>query len=550
MQVVAGLRGSEFERDVVALAQSIRQHRFPLLGITVDTGPEIQWRRDYVSSKETSPRYFRRIPYLDAGITGDHKLIWELNRHQHLVVLAQAYLFTEDQGLMDELVAQLESWFTQNPFQTGINWASSLEVAFRALSWVWVYNMVGHRMEPAFAARFLEHLYLHGRHIENNLSVYFSPNTHLLGEAVAMHALGTVFPQFPHAGRWEQLGGEVVEEQMERQVREDGSHFEQSTYYHVYALDMFVFHAVLKPPSPAYRDKLARMADYLHALLGPARMLPLFGDDDGGRFFHPFGRHDCFGRASLATCSLLLKRSDWEHETADLHPQAAWWLGDCGPSSGRGKWASRLFPDAGLAVLCRGDIQIVMDGGPFGPWGSGHSHSDTLSLTARVGDHEILIDPGTYTYTDPLWRNLFRGSAAHNTIRIGNADQAVPVNAFRWKDQPQVRILNWGTTESGDRIDATCQYRGFTHRRGVWFEEPGVLHIVDDISGPAGEHDIEQFWHLGAREDRQRFTFDGAVEEVDGWRSRVMGRKEPAAVIRLHRRVELPVRLETKLQLR
>lgn len=516
----------------------------------MDTGSQVQWRRDYVGVKETGLQYFRRIPYLDAAACGDHKLIWELNRHQHLILLAQAYLFTEDQGLLDELILQLESWFVQNPFQSGINWASTLEVAFRALSWMWVYRLVGGRMQPPFAARLLEHIYQHGRHIENNLSVYFSPNTHLLGEAVAMHALGVVFPQFPRSRRWARTGGEIVEEQMARQVRADGSHFEQSPYYHVYALDMLLFHAVLKPPSLTYRDKLTRMAEYLHALLGPARVLPLLGDDDGGRFFHPFGPHGRFGRATIATASLLLGHADWEYQTEDLYPQAVWWLENTGPSGGHGKWSSQLFRDSGLAVLYHGDTQIVVDAGRFGPWGSGHSHSDTLSLIVRVGDREILIDPGTYTYTDPAWRNLFRGSAAHNTVRIAGADQAVPVNAFRWKNQPQVRIVRWETTAPEDRIDAECQYRGFTHHRSVRFQKPDVLLIRDDISGPPGEHDIEQFWHLGAREDRQLFIFDGAVEEIDGWRSRAMGQKEPAPVIRLHRRTELPLRLETHLQLR
>ena len=66
-----------------------------------------------------------------------------------------------------------------------------------------------------------------------------------------------------------------------------------------------------------------------------------------------------------------------------------------------------------------------MDAGPFGALHSGHSHSDTLSIIVRSGDEEILIDPGTYTYTgEPEWRDWFRGSSAHNTIRIDGLDQA------------------------------------------------------------------------------------------------------------------------------
>ena len=92
----------------------------------------------------------------------------------------------------------------------------------------------------------------------------------------------------------------MVRAQMDAQVRADGSHFEQSTYYHVYALDMLKFSALLEEMPPDYTGKLRRMEDYLDALLGPQRRLPFLGDDDGGRFFHPYGPRDCFGRASLA----------------------------------------------------------------------------------------------------------------------------------------------------------------------------------------------------------------------------------------------------------
>ena len=279
--VAAALFDSNYAREVQRLASEIRAHRFPLLGLTLDTGSQIQWRRDYVNVKETGTDYFRLIPYLDAERAGDHKIIWELNRHQHLVLLAQTYLLHGDESNLAEIFNQFESWEDANPLQRGINWCSALEVAFRALSWIWIYHLIGDEIRPGIRARFLESLFRHGRHIENNLSFYFSPNTHLLGEAVALHALGSLFSEF------QEFGAQVVSEQMDKQVRDDGSHFEQSTYYHVYALDMFLFHALHADVSSEYRAKLERMAEYLHALLGPRNELPFFGDDDGGRFFIP-----------------------------------------------------------------------------------------------------------------------------------------------------------------------------------------------------------------------------------------------------------------------
>ena len=48
---------------------------------------------------------------------------------------------------------------------------------------------------------------------------------------------------------------------MERQVRDDGTHFEQSSYYHVYALDMFMFHHILAETTPEYVDEASRNGD-------------------------------------------------------------------------------------------------------------------------------------------------------------------------------------------------------------------------------------------------------------------------------------------------
>ncbi|MCL4402454.1 MAG: hypothetical protein M1436_07325, partial [Acidobacteria bacterium] len=317
--VAARLRGTRFAAEIERLAGLILEHRFPLFDAQIDTGSEIRWRRDYLHKVETGTAYFRRIPYLDFARAGDHKIVWELNRHQHLVALAQAYCFSGREEYAREIASEVESWIEANPYMRGINWASALEVAFRALSWTWAYHLAAEAMASDFRRRFLSALYRHGLYLEYNLSVYFSPNTHLLGEAVALHALGVLFPGFPRAGKWERTGGRIVREQMDAQVREDGSHFEQSTYYHVYALDFFLLHRALAQAPPAYDEKLSRMADYLAALMGPSRRLPFIGDDDGGRLFHPYGTRDRFGRATLAAASVLLERPEWFYEPEDLH---------------------------------------------------------------------------------------------------------------------------------------------------------------------------------------------------------------------------------------
>jgi len=501
---------AEFAEEVPALAEEIRGHRFRIFGATIDTGPEICWRRDYVHGIETGLVYFRRIPFLDTPRAGDHKIIWELNRHQHLVVLAQAYLVTGESRNLDEICAQLDSWMDANPFHRGANWASALEVGFRAISWIWIDHMAGRNMPGSFRARWLHMLYLHGCHLANNLSFYYSPNNHLVGEAVALHALGLYFSGLPRAKRWQELGARVMREQMARQIRDDGSSFEQSTYYQVYLLDMFSLHAVLASPGPEYRAKLEQMAEFLRAIRGPSGALPLLGDDDGGHLL----------------------------------------LGPIKRPSGVRKWQSKLFPDAGLAIMSHGTTQAIVDAGPFGAMHSGHSHSDTLSIIIRSGDEDILIDPGTYTYTaEPEWRDWFRSTAAHNTIRIDGLDQAVMGGPFRWTSPPAVAILYWSTDGERDILEAECRYAGFTHRRRVEFRKPDLFLITDDVSGPSGLHDVEQFWHLGSAHARAKLILPDDAELMESWRSTEFGQKYPAPMLRVRRRAELPIRLEARIDL-
>jgi hypothetical protein len=218
------------------------------------------------------------------------------------------------------------------------------------------------------------------------------------------------------------------------------------------------------------------------------------------------------------------------------------------------------------AVLRAGDNQVIFDGGTFRPGSAGHSHSDTLSIIARCGDHEILIDPGTYTYVaDPQWRDWFRGSAAHNTVRVDHRNQAIPAGPFRWTAKPLVSVREWISQTGEDYLEAVCEYAGIRHLRRVLFQKPHLLIILDEVSAE-GEHAIEQFWHLGeparALLPNSFRIGEGAAlalagfETVElsqggqhGWRSPAPGIKLPSPVIHASRRCTSPVLLAAVLSL-
>src|SRR5271169_704847 len=217
-------------------ADEICDHRFRLLGYeNLDFTPrygagnsksnskDIDWHLDPVHGKRAPLDPWFNIAFLDFAVVGDHKVTWELNRHQHLITLAKARLLSGREKYTRELMAQWHSWGKANPYPLGINWGSTLEVAFRSLSWIWVDQLLAGTPEYAqFRAELVSALAFHGRYIERYLSTYFSPNTHLLGEAVALFFLGTLYPQMPGAARWKESAWRIVLQEAERQVRPDG----------------------------------------------------------------------------------------------------------------------------------------------------------------------------------------------------------------------------------------------------------------------------------------------------------------------------------------
>lgn len=500
--------------NLVREADDIRRHRFDLLGYEkLDYGPQIDWHLDAVHGKRALLKPWFKINFLDFPEVGDHKVIWELNRHQHLVTLAKAWVLTSDKSYVDELLSQWYGWQKATPYPLGINWASTLEVAFRSLSWLWVRNLLAKCQDiPAtFQSDLVIALRQNGRYIERYLSKYFSPNTHLLGEAVALFYIGTLCPEIAEAKRWRQMGWKIVLQESERQVRPDGVYFEQALYYHVYALDFFLYARMLATRNgiviPETFDNVVRkMLDVLHAL-SQTGAVEGFGDDDGGRVFNPRRNRVEHMTDPLAIGAVEYQRADWS-ATAGLTEETIWLFGEnaltvFGGGPSRPTQRSRAFESGGIYLILDGEPvpqRMMIDAGPQGTGKSGHGHADALSIRFAVDGHRYLIDPGTGCYIEGDERASFRGTAAHNTLRIDGLDQAVPEGPFAWSSVPNVQVRQWICGETFDLFEG--HHDGYhrlpdpvLHRRVV-FHVKGAFWLIRDIAEAKQTHLLETFWHF------------------------------------------------------
>jgi hypothetical protein len=498
--------------DIVATAREIIAGRFDLLGYRrLNLGFPPDWHLEPVSGKRAAPKHWSSIDYLDPEVVGDHKVIWELNRHQWLVTLGQAYWLTRDEHFASKAVEALESWLDANPPKLGVSWASSLEIAYRSIAWLWLLRLL--RGSPALSCalegRVLAFLLLAGQHTRRYLSTYFSPNTHLTGEALGLYYLGHELADFAPAAEWCRVGRTILVAQLHKHVRPDGTYVEQSTWYHRYTLEIYSHFLVLAEGNgdslegrlQEVRDAVERLGLFLLAISRPDGSYPLVGDDDGGRLLFLSLRRGFDARPVLATAAALTGRSDLAFYCQGASGEAAWLLGKRGAESLERvnnrppSFTSHAFSDGGFYVMrsdwtARANIMLV-DAGPHGFLNGGHAHADALSFDLTVGGVPVLVDPGTAQYTlNREVRDRFRSTSAHNAVTVNGESSSEMAGPFAWKRAARTRVRCWHSSAQADYLEA--EHDGYlagearaSLRRCIFYVKPDIWVIHDIVTAAA-----------------------------------------------------------------
>ena len=403
--------------QIMAEADAILHNRFSLFG-----GQEfhfddpVNWHLEPRAGRVVPRLHWSQIDFLDPSVAGDKKIIWELNRQQYLLTLGRAYARTGDERYCAIFLSHLEAWMAENPPKFGINWASALEVAYRSIAWLWalMFFRSSTSLTPQAFLPILKQLVVNGRHIESYLSVFFSPNTHLTGEALGLYCLGTLVPFLPEADRWRATGRAILLQQLPKQVRDDGTYFENATYYHRYTLDIYLYFAVLasgrgEPLDPSALARIESLADALKVLIKPDGTHGLFGDDDGGRLLPLDSAAPNDFRPALCNAAVFFDRPDYKAAAGHLAEETIWLFGpaasirynslaDVPKPSG-----SCALRDGGLFVMrdsgLRAANQLIIDCGPHGALNCGHAHADALAFELVAHGRSLLMDAGTFTYT-------------------------------------------------------------------------------------------------------------------------------------------------------
>jgi uncharacterized heparinase superfamily protein len=497
----------EAEKQIIIEADRICDHIFDLLGSgPTPLGEKIDWHVDFKTGHRWNPRtYYKRIRPASYPGGYDIKVPWELSRCQHFVRLGQAYWITGDEKYAREFVAQVEDWIASNPWPWGVNWACTMDVAIRAVNWLWglAFFLDSPSVTDEFLLKIARSLFVHGRHIMNNLEGSGEdPHTtnHYIADLVGLVYLGICCPYFKEAEKWRDFALRELVREMEKQVYPDGFDFEASTCYHRLVLEFFFYTAVLCQRNgidlpQAFWDRLYKMFEVVLYILKPNGRLPQLGDNDSGRLFVLHPREVLDGTYLLSYAAIFFQDSNFKLPRFGLAPEAIWLFGP----EGAEKWqalpprseplGSKAFPNAGVYVMRHKDDYMLISCGPNGQNDlGGHAHNDKLSFELCIGGEEVIVDPGTCVYTpSPEWRNHFRSTACHNTIVVDGQEQN-PVERdvlFRLSDLTRCRCLVW---ETGPEKDVFVgEHYGYlrldppvVHRRKVEFSKNERTWVITD----------------------------------------------------------------------
>jgi uncharacterized heparinase superfamily protein len=567
-------------------AEDVLAHKVDYLGSGLVQLPrEIDWQTDFKSGYTWPVSFYQDVEITRLSDDSDAKVPWELSRGHQLLTLARAARLYEDERFAEELESQLASWLEQNPAGHGINWVNAMEIAIRAINWLWAIGTLEswRPLDPTLRESVTRSLQVHGRHIAANLEgSRLLRSNHYLADVLGLLVLGSCLAGDPAAESWFRFGQRELNREIMKQVLSDGVGFEASLPYHGLALEMFllawlVSDAAGRPLSDAYRAQLIRMLEVSRSVRHPNGRSPVFGDQDSGRVLPA-------GFARPATHDNLLDLGSAVLELPRMVPEGppdeevAWTLGltEWERLARRERLSSPPpagFAAGGLYVINNHDMHVVVRWGDVGQKGNGgHGHNDLSSFELSHGV-PFIVDPGTYLYTsDPAERDRFRSAAAHNVVVVDGLDMhPLPRDApFAMPQHARFEVDTWKTT--ADTTVLAGWHDGYRRgdelvlcRRQITLDGAGnAVEVLDKVTG-SGKRRIESLLHLApgcevlAVGDAEvevhaagrclRVTFTGAeaVSIGEDWVSEHYGVRESAPVLRAVVEAELPVSLSYRI---
>lgn len=416
----------------------------------------------------------------------DNELRWQLHRHKWWSPMGKAYRISGDEKYAKEWKAQYIDWIEKNPLvkrsdfnksdisledqnkieNTRFAWRP-LEVSHRLQDQInqFQYFIESEHFTPEFLTVFLTNYHKHAELIPEN---YSERGNHLLFEAQRLIYAGTFFPEYKDAHDWRQSGIEVLNNEIEIQVFEDGFQYELDPHYHLASINIFL-RALSMADANGFRKEFPQ--SYLDTI---ERMMMAVMDVSYPDYTMP-----CFSDAKAVSKRQMLRNFiDW----SKLFPENPYlkYMSTEGKDGEQPNYLSTRYKDAGFYILRNGweekSTVMVVKAGPPAFW---HNQPDNGTFELFVKGRNFFPDAGSYVYGGDAEvlkeRDWFRQTKVHNTLTLNGENI----------QETDSKCLLWDISDNNNQklVTENQGYPGLKHRRALFFVDNSFFVIVDDAIG-------------------------------------------------------------------
>ncbi len=275
---------------------------------------------------------------------------------------------------------------------------------------------------------------------------------HLLGNHLLENGFALLFGAYYFEDKLlYQKAREILVNELDEQVLDDGAHFELSLMYHQ-IMSFRVLDCINlvqnnnqfgKELIDILTQKASRMLSWLNMMTFRNGSIPLLNDSTNG----------------IAPTTKVLN-----HYASTLRVKP---MDNIGLSS------------SGYRKFSNDKYEIIVDVGNIGPgYIPGHAHSDTFNFELYVDENPFIVDTGISTYELNEFRKYERSTIAHNTVQVENYEQSEVWGSFRVARRAYVTNIR----EKSNRISAThtgYEKIGCIHKREFCFNENDI--VIKDV---------------------------------------------------------------------
>ena len=460
-------------KDMVSDADKILRNEFTFLNeLTYQFKDEIDWKID--------PFNYR---------------LWNfnLNYFDFLEVLYDSYEIKKDIKYLKKGVELIFQWIEKNE-EYDVNTWDPYVVSKRLFNFINFIADIKDKYNVDKLDEINYSIYTQAEYLNKNIEYYLDAN-HVMMDGKGLVFSGIYF----NDSNFLEKGISILENEYKRQVLADGGHYERSPSYQVDVLSHYVECYMLlvkngmNDKGDLFIKPIEKMATYLEAIIMPNGEIPLLNDSS---LDYPFNADDL-----LKICSVILNKkmfhscilSNYVLSLLDSHD-----LKKYNELIGRDKKhniKNIAMKESGYYIIKDSinneKIYILVDCGDGGPdYNLGHTHADSLNIVISLGEKELIMDSGTFTYKIGNDRNHYRSTLAHNTITIDNKNSSDIWSGFRVAKRAKSFIEKYEEDEAYIYIRAyhdgyckTLKKDKIIHTRELVYVYGKGIFIIDTLSG-------------------------------------------------------------------